>query len=186
MLELAQNQGPQLCQGEAELIAAEAGWAPAGSSTQSLTASESALQGEIGQFARHVEELENELARMHHDYDLEKTLQLSGIRNSLTASFERFEQHLGRLTPSHLRFESFLSTLISRLVDEVTGLISDEVVPHRARVTSVVSSASYILNSDLQSVVELLHTVEQGYGVSTASPETSGTPPPMLLVSGND
>lgn len=60
---------------------------------------------------------------------------------------------------------SFLSSSVSRIVDRVTPLMTDEVAAHGARLTGVVTSAFDSLELDLWSIVELLHTAEQGFSV---------------------
>lgn len=61
-------------------------------------------------------------------------------------------------------------------------LLGNEVDVHRARLTDVVTSVSASLKVELQSTVELLRAAEQGDLVSSANPETSGTPFSMPLV----
>lgn len=46
----------------------------------------------------------------------------SGIRNSLMATHERLEQHLGRLTAICLRLESFLSSSVFSFINGVSAL----------------------------------------------------------------
>lgn len=65
-------------------------------------------------------------------------LKLPGVRNPLMVARERLQQHLGRLAASCSWFQSLLSSFISRLVDGVAHLVSDEVAAHRGILQGVV------------------------------------------------
>lgn len=112
---------------------------------------------------------------------------LSGINWSSKAVRQRLEQHCGRLTASHLRIKSLLATSVPGFIDRVAYLVGDEVAAHHVRFMDVVASASYRLELDLQSIVEVLCTAERKGGrASSANQETSGMPPSLHLVPGSD
>lgn len=175
----AQSQAPQLRKVDAAHGACQAAWTDAKCKIQSLTASESASQGEAAQLARGVEELGDELAKMsqERDHKVQDVLfdcvvqhlhlnsmasQLSVARRYLTAPRERLEQHFGRSAARHLRVESLLSSSVSSFVDRVTSFVSEEVAAYHATLTDLVASVSDSLESDSQSDVDLLCAAEHG------------------------
>lgn len=113
---------------------------------------------------------------------IRRVYSFSGDDYSLMAERERLEHHSGCSGPRPFLFESLLVSTASSYVDMEARLVNDEVAADCSLPTDVSISASGSLESDLQSIVELLRATVLVGRVFTANTKTSGTPSSLLLV----
>lgn len=98
------------------------------------------------------------------------------VRNFLMMMRERLEQHHGHSAASYFHLESMLSSSAFRFVHNISRFLNDEVCAHRARLSSMVASASDSLVLDSKFVVEFIRTAERGSTVSVAAQKLQGRP----------